>query len=226
MILIQYSLISKDNHKWLLDAHLDSFPYNVQKEILAYKRWEDAQSKLLGRLLLINGLKLINKIFCHSKIKYTKYGKPYFEDCNIKFNISHSGNIVICAITDIDDIGIDIEIVSDVCVDDYTAQMTETELSLINNSENSKRAFFEYWTEKEAAIKAHGMGLAIPLNSFEIINNKTNINGDFFYLSKIKIENNYVCHLALKNSIIPLVFELRKISSILFKTDYNGINLS
>lgn len=41
-------------------------------------------------------------------VKVDKFGKPYFEDTDIHFNISHSGCYVIAAVSD-EDIGIDIQ---------------------------------------------------------------------------------------------------------------------
>src|SRR5690606_15909818 len=124
---------------------------------------------------------------------------PYFVNGDLKFNISHSGEIVVCAMTTICDIGVDIEKICPIDWTDFVFQMTESEFEIINTSKNSLGAFFNYWTQKEAIIKAHGNGLSIPLKSFEIHNDKATIESDFFFLKELYIAESYKCYIAFKN---------------------------
>ncbi|PKH06060.1 4'-phosphopantetheinyl transferase superfamily protein [Moritella sp. Urea-trap-13] len=88
----------------------------------------------------------------------------------LRFNISHTDNLIICAVMLNDDIGCDVENIqrksdvlsiakysfSDVEVNDLLAQPTTQQTS----------RFFDYWTLKESYIKAWGLGLSIPLKDF------------------------------------------------------------
>lgn len=202
MIYIYYSYLSEENHENLLKNDLLKFTADFQEKIMRYRRWQDAQSSLLGRILLFHAIEEIYKDNPHNKvIKRTKYSKPYFDDDLIHFNISHSGDIVVCALSDKHEMGIDIEIITDIGVDDFKFQMTECEWNEIVLASNSKDAFFDYWTKKEAVIKAHGEGLTIPLKSFEILDNATKINEEKFYLKEVKIDEKYKCHISLKTTI-------------------------
>ena len=201
MFVILYSCISEDNHDRLLNSFLCKLPLDFQKNILSYRRWQDVQLRLLGRLLLINGLKSYGKNFNELIIQYSKYGKPYFKGSNIKFNISHSGDIVVCVITDFCEIGIDIEEIKDIYIDDYKNQFSEKEFVKIEESKIKHEYFFKFWTRKEAVIKANGMGISIPLNSFEVINSVVHLNENLFYLNEIKIAKNYVCNIAVEKRI-------------------------
>ena len=60
---------------------------------------QDAQLSLLGRVLLAKGVEQMNCSFDKSDIKYTPYNKPYFDSIDVRFNISHSGKVVVCALT-------------------------------------------------------------------------------------------------------------------------------
>ena len=73
------------------------------------------------------------------------------------------------------DIGIDIEKIEPIKISDFKSQMTNNEWESVNNSKDTERSFFCYWSQKEAVIKTHGKGLTIPLKSFEVQNNKTTI---------------------------------------------------
>jgi len=158
-----------------------------------FYRWQDAQLSLLGRVLLCEGLKNFDLTYDNLDLDYTKFNKPYFKNSKTKFNISHSGEIVICALTNDVEIGIDIEIMNETNLEDFKSQMTINEWQIIINSEDKTRSFFKYWTEKEAVIKSHGNGLSIPLKSFEVSNDKTEIDNQVFYLKSLPIDENYYC---------------------------------
>ncbi|HKX86202.1 MAG TPA: 4'-phosphopantetheinyl transferase superfamily protein [Flavobacterium sp.] len=205
MIHIYYSYLSEENHESLLKNDLPKFEAEYQQKIKRYRRWQDAQSSLLGRILLFKGVEEIYKNNPHDKVmKHTKYNKPYFDNDLIRFNISHSGEMVVCALSDKYELGIDVEIVRDVEIIDFKSHMTENEWSNIIMSGNEKASFFDYWTQKEAVIKAHGHGLTIPLNSFEISDNTTQINEENYYLKEMKLDEKYKCYLSLKTNITEI----------------------
>ena len=67
--------------------------------------------------------------------------------------------------------------------------------------QDQQKAFYNYWTQKEAVVKAHGKGLSIPLQSFEIKDNTTIIDTKTFYASKINLEEKYMCYVAYGQEI-------------------------
>ena len=201
MIYILYSYISEDNHEKLVEEFLPEFSIDFQNRIKRYRKWQDAQLSLLGRVLLFGGVKQLGMNYEQSDIKYTQYKKPYFEDKTMQLNISHSGGIVVCALTDACDIGIDVELLNDIKIEDFKAQMTENEWSKVIGSSNKITSFYNYWTQKEAVIKADGKGLSIPLKSFEISQNKTIINGKSFFLKEIRLDAKYKCYISTETPI-------------------------
>lgn len=202
MIYIYYSYLSEENHESLLKNDLPQFPADYQEKIRRFKRWQDAQLSLLGRILLFKGIEETyqQKPDAHEIIQ-TLYNKPYFEDNVVLFNISHSGEIVVCALNDQHEIGIDVEIITDIETADFQSQMTPKEWNKIVLSDDKKEAFFDYWTQKEAVLKAQGHGLIIPLKSFEILDNTTKINEEKYYLTEVKIDEKYKCYISLKGDI-------------------------
>lgn len=208
MVTIYYTFLSSNNHNYLLRNFLPKFSPSFQNRILSYRKWEDSQSSLLGRLLLKKGMEIKNLSFFKSKIKYTSFNKPYFENGIIQFNISHSENMVVCALSTNFKIGIDIEKMRDINFNQFRYQMLSNEWDNIQSSSDPKSAFFLYWTQKEAAVKAHGSGFSIDFKSFEIINNRTKILSEKFILKEIKVSNNYKCHVALEDRVHkPIVLD-------------------
>lgn len=200
-MIILYAFIEEENHQDLLNRYLDISTREFKEKILKYRRWEDAQLSLLGRILLKHGLNTFYDIK-NFEICYHSDKKPFLEGNNIYFNISHTSSLVTCIIADFP-IGIDVEFL-DKKIDylDFQPQMTFNEFYRIGNSKNIVQSFFSYWTEKEAVIKAHGKGLLIPLKSFEISNNECIIENEKFYLKEIFIDKNYQCCIAANSDKI------------------------
>lgn len=202
-VQIKYLFISEEFHIKYFDFYLSKLPFRMREKIMKFKRWQDAQASLLGIYLILNNI-LNGDIHKLIDIEYNKYGKPFIVGFP-NFNISHSGNIVVFVSSEYK-VGIDIELVKDIDIDDFKLQMTNTEWNKIELSLNKTTAFYEYWTQKEAVIKANGKGLSIPLKSFEINEGLTLIEEEKFYVKKVPIDQNYICHLAIKNIFQSDVF--------------------
>ncbi|MDE3153856.1 MAG: 4'-phosphopantetheinyl transferase superfamily protein [Acidobacteriota bacterium] len=88
----------------------------------------------------------------------------------IRFNLSHTDGLIACAVTLGRDIGVDVEDVTrqaaglDIA-ERYFAPAEVADLARVPEADRA-RTFFDYWTLKEAYIKARGMGLALPLRAF------------------------------------------------------------
>lgn len=99
------------------------------------------------------------------EIKKGLYGKPYLQETDIHFNISHSGDLKILAIAETP-VGVDIEKVrkADLRV---AKRFCENEYNYITEKDSEHR-FFEIWTKKEAYLKYKGTGLRGGLDSFDV----------------------------------------------------------
>lgn len=87
----------------------------------------------------------------------------------LTFNLSHTTGLVALAVTRGRLVGVDVERVDRVLREDvagrHFAPDEVRDLRALPMDQQA-RAFFEYWTLKEAYIKARGLGLAIPLADF------------------------------------------------------------
>ncbi len=88
----------------------------------------------------------------------------------LRFNLSHTEGLVVCAATWDWDLGVDVEFldrrpVSEGLPERYFSSSEVADLRALP-SERQGRGFFDYWTLKEAYIKARGLGLALPLEKF------------------------------------------------------------
>ncbi|MGE0041594.1 MAG: 4'-phosphopantetheinyl transferase superfamily protein [Vicinamibacterales bacterium] len=85
------------------------------------------------------------------------------------FNLSHTRGLVACAVTVGREVGVDVEFTGREITHDipgrFFAPDEVRDLRRLPPDEQPP-AFFDYWTLKEAYIKARGLGLAIPLHQF------------------------------------------------------------
>ncbi|MEM7086873.1 MAG: 4'-phosphopantetheinyl transferase superfamily protein [Bacteroidota bacterium] len=197
MIHILYAFLSRKDYEISLQNQLALFSNQFQKKIIQYRRWQDVQASVYGRLLLMRGVADHYRIqFKGEQILYDKNGRPFIKGVPLDFNITHSGNLVLCAISGTQRVGIDVEEINDIQFEDFHEQMTPCEYEKISSSPNKPRAFYDYWTQKEAVLKANGEGLGIPLKSFEVIEGKARLYSDVWNLTPLEIHPNYSCHLA------------------------------
>lgn len=178
---------------------VSSLPDDMQEKIEKFRRWQDAHSFLYGRLLLKEGMLKLGYQDSLAVMKKNEYGKPYFSYDSFSFNISHSEDYVVCVIStdEKENIGIDIEKIKTINIEDYSSVLTPVE----KNDITSDQHFYKYWTRKEAVIKADGRGLQIPLHTIDATKTKVEVENEFYFLLKIDIDKEYEMHLASSKKI-------------------------
>lgn len=98
------------------------------------------------------------------QFEYLPHGKPVLvNDPTIQFNLSHSQDLALCVVTCQHAVGIDVEFLRPVAVNNIARRFFRPNewatLATLNPIEQQS-AFFRYWTCKEAYLKACGDGLS------------------------------------------------------------------
>lgn len=137
----------------------DSFRFRKDKSLSI------GAAALLDRGLIAIGLR-------EKDMRYgrNRYGKPFFPDMpRIHFSISHSSTKVAVAFSDAP-VGCDIEQVADIdlAVAERFFSRVEYEALMGMMPRERTKAFFRYWTLKESYMKAAGLGLRLPTESFSV----------------------------------------------------------
>lgn len=149
-------------------------PEEKVERLLKFKIAEDKKRGVLGELL-VRYLICDNLNIKNNEINFTKnkYGKPFLKDyIGLEYNISHSNQLVVCAIGDYA-VGIDIEYIKNVELGAANYIFEKHEYEVFSNLPEQRKLdyFYSMWTLKESFIKAKGLGLSIPMNSFSINRN-------------------------------------------------------
>jgi 4'-phosphopantetheinyl transferase len=174
-----------DVHLWQQNLQISSDQFNHDWSLLNAEEQAKASRFVFARhrRRYVAARAALRKLLTHyitaapATIEFTHnaYGKPLLADrhnpCQLMFSVSHSAELAVYALTQEHEIGIDLERIRPLeylslarrffADREYQAltQMTPARLPA---------SFFQVWTQKEAFIKALGLGLHYPLDQFGV----------------------------------------------------------
>lgn len=180
--------IQLDNDVDLWGLNLDASPAElaVFEQSLARDELERASRFLFtrDRQRYIAGRGMVREILsrytrlepAQLEFSYSPFGKPSLagsaRESGIRFNLAHSDGIGLLAVARGREIGVDIERIRPEAARDSVAEhfFAPAEVAALRALPDSLQAaaFFNCWTRKEAFLKAHGHGLSLPLDQFEV----------------------------------------------------------
>src|SRR5262245_61483501 len=110
------------------------------------------------------------------RFTYNEYGRPAVSDDQndrgLNFNLSHSAELALYAVTGGRVVGIDIEYMREDFASLEIAEhfFSRDEVAALKSLPADQRTagFFNCWSRKEAFIKAKGMGVSYPLDRFTV----------------------------------------------------------
>ena len=125
-----------------------------------YRRWEDRQASLLGKLLLEAQVDRAGLRTSLANLRHSAHGRPWLPGTG-DFNISHAGSRVICGWSNRGRIGVDVELHRpELRLADFEALLSAPEQVELNMAADPVRELIRIWTLKEAVAKAEGSGIA------------------------------------------------------------------
>ena len=111
----------------------------------------------------------LQKPYVESHMLETKegpHGKPYLQHLPVFFNLSHSGDLAVCAVSD-REVGVDVQKIESGNHENlwkrYFTKAEQEMLLSCAGEEEKERLFYHFWVQKEAYGKLTGAGLASSL---------------------------------------------------------------
>jgi 4'-phosphopantetheinyl transferase len=162
----------------LLLAAYESWLAPVERERRARYRFEHSRREYLLTRALVRGT--LSRYAAVEPAAWTfrenDHGRPEIARADLawlRFNLSNTSGLIAIAIVRDRDVGVDVEDTQrrgeTVEIADSFFSPTEVASLRALPAGAQKSRFFDYWTLKEAYIKARGLGLAIPLHQFSFL---------------------------------------------------------
>lgn len=173
-----------DLHLWRFKCKPDALPANACLKILAAdeilrsdrllddtKRKQFIVTRAYLRLILSRYLQTTPETLL---FKYNEHGKPHLAipQENLFFNLSHSSDYAVLALSHIENTGVDVEKTESTInyrgiVDRFFTPDERSTLDQVPEA-RQRRCFYRLWTRKEAVLKAIGTGFQTSLMEIEI----------------------------------------------------------
>ena len=212
IVVVNYSDF-QDYITYFLDSILSKDEQDrAAKYILERPRNNFIITRGLLRLLLARCLRCGPKDIVFEK---NDYGKPFINKSPVFFNVSHSGDYCVIALSKQAEIGIDIEVnntsIDKAAIINRFFSKAEKEWVFAQDPKLLHELFYRTWTAKEAVCKALGVGLWSVKNMFSVIASSdnfsvdlnatlNNMNGARYFVKKLELVENYWSSVALANT--------------------------
>lgn len=164
MTLVTFAKIQNHGIGLLSDCVKSAFPNAENKQyfdVIFARKNQDSVKESLSALLLLSYLTgkydVKNSSFI---LKRGEGGKPYFLDSSLNFSLSHSNGYAAAAVSDLGEIGLDIE-----ASDTSPERAEKLSRRFLGSDElaefdGTPESFLRIWTKKEAYAKMCGISLS------------------------------------------------------------------
>ena len=194
MWILYYKSSNDDIDATLISRWLERLPEAKRQSLQRLQHSNKQQLSLIGWQLLRYGMHQAgNAAFSLQQLQFPEHGKPFIAG-DWDFNLSHSGDIVACAISRQGRIGIDVERHRDVEPQRFKRYFSKDELEWMADDD---KCFIELWTRKEAVIKASGIGLKGLSKVITQDNLTASDEQGEWYLHKLELDKDYSAHVAI-----------------------------
>ena len=152
----------------LFEAALRDLPWAERRERVLKYRHEKSRRLCLGAGVLA-AFALRREGVCDLTLTSGENGKPLLSHGEgICFNISHSGDVAVCAVSHAD-VGADVEEIKRFDARVAGRCFTAAEQAWLAGQADTARAFYRLWTRKESYMKCVGAGFSIDPRSFCVL---------------------------------------------------------
>jgi len=177
--------------------------------------WPDARARhrsLLGSRLLLYGLRAWG--FAPQSLQslhHPPQGKPTL-DLPVDFSLSHCEGRVLCALSAIGAIGVDVESTTEsMRAVDFRRYLSEAERYWAGDD---PQRFYSLWTRKEAVVKATGSGLA-RLHEVQTTEDcRARFDKRLWHTPAVSVGSQHVAHLAVLHPLTTLPLEQPRLEDL------------
>ncbi len=174
-------------------------PAPQRDRLLRYRRWQDRQAGLFGKVLL--GW-MVDRLLVEETgldaLETDHFQRPFLSGvANFDFNISHTDGLVVCvAEVGKGRVGVDVENLKEVDLPDFRRVFTTEEYTYLMQLPDPKDEFHRLWTRKEAVMKADGRGFHLDPSEIDCLSERVSISGIDYQVRPLGITKGFAGHVA------------------------------
>ena len=167
------------------DNRLSQYRKNKVKNL---KDVNSQKLSLLAETLLLYGMDSLGvKYDIPLEFAFNNHGKAFVKGRDdLFFNLSHSGDMAVCAISD-NTVGVDVEKITRNCDSAVEKYYTVREKDLSADKGSSY-----IWTRKEAVAKANGRGIGIGIGKVDTSGDCVNIEDEEYKIFTCSVDGYYI----------------------------------
>lgn len=182
------------------DSYLSILSNEEREKYQRFHFDKDRHSYLISHVLVRKTLSRYCEVLPEKwQFTFNQHGKPEVSpkiQCpNLKFNLSHADGMSACVVTLGNDCGVDVENIQRKNKLDAVAKRMfagkELEVILNSDGENKQKNFFNFWTLREAYVKALGTGLGGSSKEFYFSIDAVNVSDKKLSKAKINFVDSY-----------------------------------
>ena len=197
MILLNYTSLDGLLPHSAVRLFLQNLPLNKAQSLSRLVDDKQRTASILGLVLLKNAVQQLDiRDFSYHQLNFSPNRKPS-SSTNIEFNITHSDNVVACAVSQKSALGIDSETMEHNHNPLLRHVFNETELQQIDDGTQN---FFNLWVKKEAVAKAIGCGVT-GMKHIQVDQHTAHYQNQLWYLHQLALHDNDVSYLACKQPV-------------------------
>jgi len=151
--------------------------------------------------------------FCLADVDYPEKGKPGWQgiDGFMDFNVSHSDNMIVVAVSREMNVGVDIEKIRLLKRLNFKMVLSEDEL---NKIQQKPELFFDVWSKKEAVVKAADTVGIGRMRDVVLKDGQASLDEAVWHLKDLDLDSQYVTYLATSKQVDEITVKQVAISDL------------
>lgn len=203
MIHLAYAYNDRELSGGEWDALSADLPEDLRRDCDRYRRWQDRQAGLFGKLLLREvGRRVLDRTPGLHRFRRDDHRRPYLADQpDFDFNISHTAGLVVCCgAAGAGRLGVDVERVGEIDVREFRRVFTAEEYQRLERLADPTAEFYRLWTRKEAVMKADGRGFALDPAGIDCLPDRVRVGGPDYAVRPLDLRAGFAAHVACREA--------------------------
>ncbi|MCP9234769.1 4'-phosphopantetheinyl transferase superfamily protein [Lewinella sp. JB7] len=178
---------------------LAQVPPEIGEQAGRYRRWQDRQASLFGKLLLRTVCTiLLGEPTDLGRLTHDAYRRPRLEGYHdFDFNISHTDGLVVCVgAVGAGRVGVDVERRLPIRLEEFRRVFTDDEYGRLTAAEHLLEDFYRLWTRKESVMKADGRGFHLDARTIDALAERITVGNRSYDVKSLALTPDHSCHVA------------------------------